>query len=33
MGDDWTSLSDTWVRRDGRWQAVQRKRLDVFPER
>ena len=33
MGDDWTSLSDTWVRRDGRWQAVQRQRLDAFPER
>ena len=33
MGDDWTSLRDTWVRRDGRWQAVRRQRLDAFPER
>ena len=33
MVDDWTSLRDTWVWRDGRWQAVQRKRLDAFPGR
>ena len=33
MPDDWTSLKDTWVRRDGRWQAVQRQRLDAFPGR
>ena len=33
MPDDWTSLKDTWVRRDGRWQAVRRQRLDAFPGR
>jgi hypothetical protein len=33
MGDDWTSLRDTWVRRDGRWQAIRRQRLDAFPGR
>lgn len=33
MPDDWTSLRDTWVRRDGRWQAVRRQRLDAFPGR
>ena len=33
MGDDWTSLRDTWVRRDGRWQAVRRERLDASPGR
>ena len=33
MPDDWTSLKDTWVRRDGRWQAVQRQRLNPFPGR
>lgn len=33
MPDDWTSLKDTWVRRDGRWQAVQRQRLDALPDR
>ena len=31
--DDPTRLEDTWVRRDGRWQATQRKRLDPPPAR
>jgi hypothetical protein len=33
MADDPTRLEDTWVRRDGRWQVVQRRRLDVPPDR
>lgn len=33
MGDDPTRLADTWVRRDGRWQAVLRRRLDASPGR
>jgi hypothetical protein len=28
MPDDPTRLEDTWVRREGRWQAVRRRRLD-----
>ena len=33
MADDPTRLEDTWIRRDGRWQVVQRRRLDVPPDR
>jgi hypothetical protein len=29
MQGDPTRLEDTWVRRDGRWQAIRRRRLDV----
>jgi hypothetical protein len=33
MGDDWTSLRDTWVWGDGRWQAVRPQRLGALPGR
>lgn len=33
MADDPTRLEDTWIRRDGRWQVVRRRRLDVPPDR
>ena len=33
MADDPTRLEDTWIRRDGRWQVVLRRRLDVPPDR
>jgi hypothetical protein len=33
MPPDPTRLLDTWVRRDGRWQVVQRRRLDERPPR
>jgi hypothetical protein len=33
MPPDPTRLLDTWVRRDGRWQVVERRRLDARPAR
>lgn len=33
MPPDPTRLRDTWVRREGRWQVVERRRLDERPAR